>query len=110
MIGAGEPHAANDPGEGSVYPSVLDVQPLSVEGSGIGPSVQELNKLKLTKQVLINFACMHMVVCVLKMCHLWLRIMQVLAGYISAPLSATEMKLVTNVRSRFKGVRPNGRQ
>ncbi|KAJ8429583.1 hypothetical protein Cgig2_023789 [Carnegiea gigantea] len=84
MTGANEPRAANDPGEGSVHPSVFDVQPLSVEGSGIGPSTEELNKLKLTKQVLV--------------------------GYIFAPLSALEMELVTNVRSRFKGVRPNGRQ
>jgi len=35
--------------------------------------------------------------------------MQVLVGYIFAPLSATKMKLVTNVRSRFKGVRPKAR-
>ncbi|KAJ8435238.1 hypothetical protein Cgig2_015641 [Carnegiea gigantea] len=31
-------------------------------------------------------------------------------GYISAPLLASEMELVTNVRSRFKGVRPNAKQ
>ncbi|KAJ8425359.1 hypothetical protein Cgig2_032875 [Carnegiea gigantea] len=49
MTGADEPHAADDPGEGSEHPSVLDVQPLAVEGSGIDPSVEELNKLKLTK-------------------------------------------------------------
>ncbi|KAJ8427145.1 hypothetical protein Cgig2_005203 [Carnegiea gigantea] len=102
MTGADEPCAADDPGERSVHPSVLDVRPLSVEGSGIGPSVEELKKLKLTKQELMNFACMYLVVCVLEMCHSWLRIMQVLAGYISAPLSAIEMELVTNVRSRFK--------
>jgi len=110
MMGVDEPRATNDPGEGNVHPSVLDVQPLSVEGSGIDPSVEELNKLKLIKLVLMNFTCMYLAVCVLEMCHSWLRIMQVLAGYISAPLSATEMELVTNVRSRFKGVRPNGRQ
>ncbi|KAJ8442944.1 hypothetical protein Cgig2_019517 [Carnegiea gigantea] len=99
MTGVDEPRAANDPDEGSVHPSVLNVQPLSVEGSGIGPSVEELNKLKLTKQVLMNFACMYLVVCVVEMCHSSLRIMQVLAGYISATFSATEMELVTNVRS-----------
>ena len=69
MAGAEEPRAADDPGEGSVHPSVLDVQQLSVEGLGIGSSVEELNKLKLTKQVLTNFACMYLVVCVLEICH-----------------------------------------
>ncbi|KAJ8443110.1 hypothetical protein Cgig2_030878 [Carnegiea gigantea] len=49
MTGADEPRAADDPGEGSVHPSVFDLQPISVERSGIGPSVEELNKLKLTK-------------------------------------------------------------
>ncbi|KAJ8435883.1 hypothetical protein Cgig2_010916 [Carnegiea gigantea] len=83
MIGANKPRAAGDPCEGNVHPFVVDVQPLSVEGSGIGSSVEELNKLKLTKQVL--------------------------AGYISAFLSATEMELVTNVRSRLQGIRPNAR-
>jgi len=39
-----------------------------------------------------------------------LRIVQVLAGYIFAPLSTREMELVTKVRSRFKGVHPNARQ
>ncbi|KAJ8435705.1 LOW QUALITY PROTEIN: hypothetical protein Cgig2_002662 [Carnegiea gigantea] len=53
---------------------------------------------------------MYLVVCVLEMCHSWLHIMQVLTGYISAPLSAIEMELVTNVRSRFKGICPNGRK
>ncbi|KAJ8421197.1 hypothetical protein Cgig2_011716 [Carnegiea gigantea] len=36
--------------------------------------------------------------------------MQVLVGYISTPLSATEIELVTNVRSKFKGIHPNARQ
>jgi len=49
MMGADTPRAAGDSCEGSIHPSVLDVQPLSVEGLGIGPSVEELNKLKLTK-------------------------------------------------------------
>ncbi|KAJ8432869.1 hypothetical protein Cgig2_033874 [Carnegiea gigantea] len=49
MTGVDEPCVANDHGEGSMYPSILDVQLLSVEGSGIAPSVEELNKLKLTK-------------------------------------------------------------
>ena len=31
MTSADEPRAADDPGEGSVHPSVLDVHPLSVE-------------------------------------------------------------------------------
>ena len=87
MMGADEPRATNDPGEGNVHPSVLDVQPLLVEGSGIGPSVEELNKLKLTEQVLMNFAYMYLVICVLEMCHSWLHIMQVLACYIFAPCS-----------------------
>ncbi|KAJ8427980.1 hypothetical protein Cgig2_017467 [Carnegiea gigantea] len=45
MTGADEPRTTDDLGEGSVHPSILDVQPLSVEGSDIGPSVEELNKL-----------------------------------------------------------------
>ena len=69
MMGADKPRAAGDPCEGSVHPSVLDVQPIFVEESGIGPSVEEMNKLKLTKQVLMNFAYMHLVLCVLQMCH-----------------------------------------
>ncbi|KAJ8449610.1 hypothetical protein Cgig2_005632 [Carnegiea gigantea] len=83
VTGTNEPAAMDDPAEGSVDPPILDMQPLSVEGSGIDPSVEELNKMKLTKKVL--------------------------ARYISAPLSATEMELVTKVRSRFKGVRLNAR-
>ncbi|KAJ8425360.1 hypothetical protein Cgig2_032876 [Carnegiea gigantea] len=55
----------------------------------------------------MNFAYMYLVVCVLEMCYSWLRIMQVLASYISAPLSVTEIELVANIRSRFKGIRPN---
>jgi len=49
MTGADKPCAIGDACEGSVHPSVLNVQPLSVEGSGIGPSVEELNNLKLTE-------------------------------------------------------------
>ena len=75
MTGPDEPHAADDLGEGSGHPYVLDVQPLAVEGSGIGPSVKELNKLKLMKHAFMNFACMYLVVCVLEMCQSWLRIM-----------------------------------
>jgi len=75
MPGADKPRATGDPCEGSVHPSALDMQPLSVEGSGIGPSVEELNKLKLTKQVFMNFASMYLVFCILQMCHLLLRIM-----------------------------------
>ncbi|KAJ8430528.1 hypothetical protein Cgig2_012927 [Carnegiea gigantea] len=69
VTSADEPPAVDDPSEGSVDPPILDVQPLSVEGLGIGPSVEKLNKMKLTKEVL--------------------------AGYTSAPLSAREMELVT---------------
>ncbi|KAJ8435706.1 hypothetical protein Cgig2_002663 [Carnegiea gigantea] len=49
MTGADEACAVDDPGERSVHSSTLDVHPLLVEGSGIGPSVEELNKLKLMK-------------------------------------------------------------
>ena len=104
MTGADKPRAAGDPCEGSMHPFIVDMQPFSVEGSGIGSSVEELNKLKLTKQVMMNFDCMYLVFCVLQMCHLSMRIMQVLKGYISALLSATEMELVPN--GRLKGVRP----
>ncbi|KAJ8430891.1 hypothetical protein Cgig2_003884 [Carnegiea gigantea] len=83
VTGGDEARAMDDPGEGSVDPPILDVQPLSVEGQASAPSVEELSKIKLTKQVL--------------------------AGYISASLSATEMKLVTKVRTRFKGIRANAR-
>ncbi|KAJ8432413.1 LOW QUALITY PROTEIN: hypothetical protein Cgig2_013827 [Carnegiea gigantea] len=79
VTGVDEPHAVDEPSEGSVDPPVLNVQPLLVEGSGIGPSMEELNKIKLTKQVLV--------------------------GYISAPLSVTEIELVTKVRTRPKGVK-----
>ncbi|KAJ8434227.1 LOW QUALITY PROTEIN: hypothetical protein Cgig2_005906 [Carnegiea gigantea] len=95
VTAADEPRAVDDPGERSVDPPDLSIQPLSVEGSSICPSVEDLNKIKLTKQALMNFTCMLFVVCVLEMCHSWLRIMQVLAGYISTPLSAMEMDLVT---------------
>ncbi|KAJ8451051.1 hypothetical protein Cgig2_026860 [Carnegiea gigantea] len=74
VTSADEPPAVDDPSEGSVDPPILDVQPLSVEGLGIGPSVEKLNKMKLTKEVL--------------------------AGYTSAPLSAREMELVTKVEGR----------
>jgi len=49
VIGGHEARAVDDLGDGSVDPPVLDVQPLSVEGSGIGPSVEELSKIKLMK-------------------------------------------------------------
>ena len=65
MMGANKPRAAGDPCERSVHPSILDVQQLSVEWLGIGQSVEELNKLKLTKQVIMNFACMYLVFYVL---------------------------------------------
>ncbi|KAJ8432868.1 hypothetical protein Cgig2_033873 [Carnegiea gigantea] len=45
----------------------------------------------------MSFACMYLVVYVLEMCNSWLCIIQVLTCYIFAPLSATEMELVTNV-------------
>ena len=47
---------------------------------------------------------------VLEMCDSWFRIIQLLAGYIFAPLLATEMELVTKVRARFKGARANARK
>ncbi|KAJ8424262.1 LOW QUALITY PROTEIN: hypothetical protein Cgig2_019207 [Carnegiea gigantea] len=71
VTGADEAPAVDDPAEGSVDPPILDVQPLSVEGSSISPSVEELNKFKLMKEVL--------------------------AGYIFTPLSATRMELVTKI-------------
>ncbi|KAJ8434761.1 hypothetical protein Cgig2_019686 [Carnegiea gigantea] len=77
VIGADEPRAVDDPSERSMDLPVLDVQALSVEGSGIGPSVEELSMIKLTKQVL--------------------------ASCIFAPLSATEMELVTKVTLHNKG-------
>ncbi|KAJ8422167.1 LOW QUALITY PROTEIN: hypothetical protein Cgig2_019853 [Carnegiea gigantea] len=95
MTGADKPRATGDPCEGSVHPFVVD--PLSMEGLGIGPSAEELNKLKLKKQVMMNFGCIYLVFCVLKMCHSPMHIMQILAGYISAPLSAIEMELVTKL-------------
>ncbi|KAJ8427979.1 hypothetical protein Cgig2_017466 [Carnegiea gigantea] len=54
----------------------------------------------MMKQLLMNLTCMYLVVCILEMCYSWLRIMHVLA----------EMELVTSVKSKFKGVHPNGRQ
>ena len=110
VTGGDEARAMDDPGERSVDPPVLDVQSLSVEGSSIGTSVKELSKIKLMRQVFINFSCKLFDAYVLEMYDSWFRIMQVLAGYISAPFSATEMELVTKVRTRFKGVRTNARQ
>ncbi|KAJ8427794.1 hypothetical protein Cgig2_032853 [Carnegiea gigantea] len=69
MTDVDKPCAVGDPCEGSAHPSVLDMQPLSVAGSGIRPSVEELHKLKLTEQVLMNFGCMYLVFCVLQMRH-----------------------------------------
>ena len=110
VIGGDEACAVDNPDERSVDLLVLNVQPLLVEGSGISPGVEELSKIKLTKQVFINFAYMLFDVYVHEMCDSWFLIMQVLAGYISAPLSTTEMELVTKVRTRFKGVRTKARQ
>ncbi|KAJ8422394.1 LOW QUALITY PROTEIN: hypothetical protein Cgig2_028209 [Carnegiea gigantea] len=61
VTGADKPRAMDDPTKGSVNPHW--------KGQASAPSVEELNKIKLTKEVL--------------------------AGYISAPLLAREMELVT---------------
>ncbi|KAJ8429560.1 hypothetical protein Cgig2_010273 [Carnegiea gigantea] len=47
MKGADKPCASGDPCEGSVHLFVVDVQPISVGGPSIRPTVEELNKLKL---------------------------------------------------------------
>jgi len=54
MTGADKPRASGDPYEGTVHLFVVDVQPISVGGSGIRPSVEELNKLKLMKWAMMN--------------------------------------------------------
>ena len=49
--GADPPGADSDPCEGRVDPKVVDVHPIAVEGSSVGQSAEDFNKLKLTKQV-----------------------------------------------------------
>ncbi|KAJ8429743.1 hypothetical protein Cgig2_023132 [Carnegiea gigantea] len=74
----------SDPYQGRVGSEVLDVHPNAGEGSVSGQSAHDFNELKLKKKVL--------------------------TAYLSALLSATELQLVNNVWSRFKGLRPNNKK
>ncbi|KAJ8439203.1 LOW QUALITY PROTEIN: hypothetical protein Cgig2_003416 [Carnegiea gigantea] len=73
ITGAETAYAGSDPCDGTADEEVLDVQAITVEGSCMGLSAEDLNNLKLTKQVL--------------------------TGYITMPLLATELELPNNVRS-----------
>ncbi|KAJ8435604.1 hypothetical protein Cgig2_016428 [Carnegiea gigantea] len=56
---------------------------MPIKGSALRPTVEDLNNLKLTKQVLTD--------------------------YITLSLLITELELLNNVRSRYKGVTPNSK-
>ena len=90
---------------------ILDVYLIAVEGSASGQSAWDFNELKLTKKVTMKLYFILLGFCFLFRHRLLIiTCMQVLIAYVNAPLSAMELQLVNNVRSRFNGLRPNNKQ
>ena len=55
MTGAKIACVGSNPCEGSIDPEVLNVQPIIVKGSALGPTTEDFNNLKLMKQVKMKF-------------------------------------------------------
>ncbi|KAJ8428612.1 hypothetical protein Cgig2_026157 [Carnegiea gigantea] len=73
----------DEPSKREVATEILDVPPIAMEGSHWGADAEDFNTITLTKQVL--------------------------AAYITAPLSATEKELLNTVQGRYKGLRSNNK-
>ncbi|KAJ8440451.1 LOW QUALITY PROTEIN: hypothetical protein Cgig2_013610 [Carnegiea gigantea] len=106
--GADMPGTGSDPCEGRVGPGVLDVHLIAMEGrrakcGGVQQAeVDEVGNDEVVVHVIFLF--------LFNIGYSLLHVMQVLTAYVTASLSAMELELLNNVRSWFKGLRPNSKQ